>query len=431
MADLILRNARVVDATQDGLADVAVANGVIYAVGENITDDAPTEIDAGGLTLLPGLIDAHVHFNEPGRAHWEGFATGTAALVKGGVTSFFDMPLNSDPPTISARAFDEKRQLADTHSRANAYLWGGLIPGNLDELAGLAERGVIGFKAFMSNSGIAEFPHVDDYTLYTGMNKLAELGKILAVHAENDAITNGLAQAAQQQGKTGVRDYLESRPAIAELEAIQRMITLSADTGCAVHIVHVSTAQGVDLVQSARQAGVDITCETCPHYLVLTADDVESIGAAAKCAPPMRSAENQSALWERVLDGRIPMIASDHSPAPMSLKQGDDFFAIWGGIASCQSTLSLMLTYGYHQREMDLKQIAAVTSANVAERFGLTTKGRIAPGADADLTLADIDSSYTLRAEDLAYRHPISPYIGYELRGVVQKTWVKGRLVYG
>jgi allantoinase len=438
MADLIIRNARVIDASSDDVRDVSVEDGKIAEVGHNLNGSAVQEIDASGLVLFPGLIDPHVHFNEPGRTEWEGFETGTAALAKGGVTSFFDMPLNSSPPTTTVEAYDLKRRLADEKSKVNAYLWGGLVPGNLDQLEGLVKRGVIGFKAFMSNSGIEDFQASDDKTLRKGMLRIAELGSILAVHAEDDELTMQLAQQAIAEGRTGVRDYLASRPAQAELNAIKRVIALAEETGCRLHVVHVSTAEGIMHIMQAAQQGVDLSCETCPHYLVLTQDDVERIGAASKCAPPIRSAQARDDLWTLLLaqwtvteGDALMVIGSDHSPSPVSMKQSDNFFAIWGGIASCQSTLSLMLTAGYHQRGMELSQIAALTSYNTTQRFGLTSKGRIAEGADADLVLVDIDASYRLKADDLEYRHRISPYIGMELRGQVQKTWVGGKQVYG
>lgn len=431
MVDYIIRNARVVDATQDQIADVAIENGTIAQIAPNITGAAAQIIHADGLTLLPGGIDAHVHFNEPGRTDWEGLAAGSSALAKGGFTSFFDMPLNSTPPLTTPQAYAAKRQLADEKSVVNAYLWGGLTPHNLDQLAALAECGVIGYKAFISNSGIEDFAHSDDYTLYRGMEIIAKTGKILAVHAENDAITAGMTQAARRAGKTSARAYLDSRPIIAEVEAIQRVITLAKATGCKLHIVHVSSAAGIELVNNAKSAGLDITCETCPHYLCLLDTDVERIGALAKCAPPIRDADEQNRLWQSLLAERIDFIASDHSPSPMSMKQGDDFFAIWGGIASCQSTLSLLLTHGYHERGISLQRIAALTSAKVAQRFGLINKGFIKAGYDADLTLVNVDAAYTLQADALEYRHKISPYVGMALRGVVHKTWVGGEIIYG
>lgn len=431
MTDLIIRQARVVDAQQDQVADVAIIGSTITEIAPQIATSAPSEIDAIGHVLFPGGIDPHVHFNEPGRVDWEGLETGSAALARGGMTSFFDMPLNSTPPTNTVADYRTKRQLADAKSAVNAFLWAGLTPHNLDHLEALSETDVVGFKAFMSNSGIDDFAAVDDAALYRGMRILAPLGKIVAVHAENDSLTRALAAEAIAAGRIGIRDYLHSRPVVAELEAIQRAILFAEETGCKLHIVHVSSQRGVELVTEARSRGVDVTCETCPHYLCLNEADVERIGAAAKCAPPIRSAAEQDALWEALLAGHIQFMASDHSPAPMALKQSDNFFEVWGGIASCQSTLSLLLTEGYHKRGSSLQQIAALLSHNIAERFGLRKKGKIEAGMDADLTLVDVDATYTLRTEDLAYRHKISPYLGMNLRGVVHKTWVGGNLVYG
>lgn len=431
MTDLIIRGARVVDATQDHVADVAIKDGMIEAVGPNLSQNAAAEFDASGYVLMPGGIDPHVHFNEPGRVEWEGIATGSEALARGGVTTYFDMPLNSIPVTTTAAAFDLKRQAIRARSRVHGYLWGGLIPGSVDEMMGMALLGAVGFKAFMSNSGLPEFPAVDDATLFAGMLRAAELGKIVAVHAENDSITAALAHEARSAGRVSARAYLDSRPVIAELEAVQRALFFAGEARCKLHIVHVSSGHAVELIARARADGVDVTCETCPHYLVLTDEDVERLGAVAKCAPPIRNAHEQAALWTHLLSGAINMIASDHSPAPPELKASADFFAVWGGIAGCQFTLPLLLTYGYHQRGMRLSEIAAVTSRNVAERFGLRHKGRIMAGMDADLALVDIDATWRLAAADLAYRHRISPYVGMEMRGKVLATWVKGVQVYG
>ncbi|MBK8137049.1 MAG: allantoinase AllB [Chloroflexi bacterium] len=430
MYDLIIRNGKVVDAQQEVMADVAVRGGKIAAVGTGLDADATEEIDAAGLIVFPGGIDPHVHFNEPGRADWEGLETGTRALAAGGVTTFFDMPLNSSPPVLNVEAFEAKAAAAREKSLVNAYFWGGLVPGNLGELKGLHRCGVIGFKAFMSNSGIDEFPAADDYTLYEGMRIAADLGALVAVHAENDGICGALAHRAVAAGKVSARDYLESRPVVAELEAIQRAILYADITGCRLHIVHVSSGAGIDLVKAARARGVDVTCETCAHYLVLTDEDVVRLGAVAKCAPPIRSQAEQDALWKHVLAGDVQMVTSDHSPAPMALKQGDNFFSIWGGIAGCQSTLPLLITEGYHGRGMSLREVAAVTSTRAAARFDFDNKGRIVAGADADLALVDIDSHWTLAAEDLQYRHKVSPYVGMEMRAQVMWTLVGGRTVW-
>src|SRR5262245_22889169 len=301
--DLIIRNGALVRSTDVIQADLAVADGRIAAIEPAIAGMSAAEIDARGLHVLPGVIDAHVHFNEPGRADWEGFATGTRALAAGGATAFFDMPLNAHPPTLDAASFDLKLAAAQQSSLVDFALWGGLTPDNLDRLGELAERGVIGFKAFMSNSGIDDFAAADDLTLYEGMARAAKLGRIVAVHAESDQLTGLLARRAIARGQVGVHDYLASRPVIAELEAIERAILFANETGCALHIVHVSSGRGVRLVAEARLRGVDVSCETCPHYLALTEDDVERLGALAKCAPPLRPQEEQAALWQQLLDG--------------------------------------------------------------------------------------------------------------------------------
>jgi len=429
--DLILRNGTAITSTNITHADIAVADGRIIGIAPALEGTSNEEIDATGLHVFPGVIDAHVHFNEPGRAEWEGFATGTRALAAGGTTTFFDMPLNAHPPTTNVVAFDLKCAAAQASSLVDFGLWGGLVPGNVEQLDDLAGRGVVGFKTFMSNSGIDDFPSVDDLTLYEGMSRAAKLGRIVAVHAENDAITSLLAQRAIAEGRTGVRDYLRSRPVVAELEAIERAILFAQETGCALHIVHVSSGRGIALVAEARMEGVDVSCESCPHYLVLTEDDLERLGAVAKCAPPVRSQEEQDALWEHILNGTLPMVASDHSPAPAGMKSGPNFFKVWGGISGCQSMLQLLLTDGYFQRKLPLTTIARVTAEYVAGRFGISAnKGRIEVGADADLALIDLGTSAVLQAEDLLYRHQHSPYVGKTMHGRIVRTIERGTTVY-
>lgn len=428
--DLLVRGGRLV--TPEGIlrADLAIADERFVAIAPDLEGDAAATIDATGLHVFPGVIDAHVHFNEPGRTEWEGVATGTRALAAGGATSYIDMPLNAHPPTVDAASFDLKLAAAQASALVDFALWGGLVPGNLERLAELAERGVVGFKAFMSNSGIDDFAAVDDLTLYEGMREAARLHLPVAVHAENDTITRLLAERAIAEGRTGIRDYLASRPVVAELEAIARAIEFAAEAGCALHIVHVSTGRGVQLVADARARGVNVSCETCPHYLVLTEEDVERLGAVAKCAPPLRARVEQDALWEQLLAGTLPMVASDHSPAPPAMKTSASFFQVWGGIAGCQSLLRLLLTEGYDARALPLETIARVTANYVAERFRLPGKGRLAVSADADLALLDLTRSAPLQVADLQYRHRISPYVGRTLRGEVIHTLVRGRTVY-
>jgi allantoinase len=295
--DLIIRNAHIVLDDSVDIGSIAVTDGKIVEIGE-VTGTAVEEIDATDLHVFPGLIDSHVHFNEPGRTEWEGIATGSAALAAGGGTCFFDMPLNSSPPTLDGPSFDLKRAAAEASSCTDFALWGGLTPKNLDKLEELADCGVIGFKAFMSNSGIDDFSAADDFTLYRGMQIAAARGLVVAVHAENDSITSGLAAEAIRAGRTGVTEYLKSRPVVAEVEAIKRVIALAADTKCKLHIVHVSSAEGARHAQ-AGALEADVTYETCPHYFLMTENDVIRLGAAAKCAPPLLAARLR--LWPPII----------------------------------------------------------------------------------------------------------------------------------
>jgi allantoinase len=428
--DLILRSGTLVTADGPQEADLAVTDGRIADISPELEGVAREEVDASGLHVFPGIIDAHAHFNEPGRTHWEGFATGTRALAAGGMTAYVEMPLNAHPPTCDAECFDLKVAAAKASSFVDFALWGGLVPGNVVHLDELAERGVVGFKAFMSNSGIEDFKAADDLTLFEGMQRAAELGLPVLVHAENDQITSWLARRAVAEGRTTMRDYLDSRPVVAELEAIGRAILFAEETGCSLHVVHVSTGKGVALVATARARGVDVTCETCAHYLVLTQEDAEELGAAAKCAPPLRSRQHLEALWGQIVEGNVQFVTSDHSPAPPEMKVGDDYFKIWGGIMGCQSLLNVMLDEGHRERGLPLQRVAALLSGNVAERFGFPEKRHLEVGADADLALVDLDSSFTLRAEDLFYRHKMSPYVGRTFRGNVARTVVRGTTVF-
>jgi allantoinase len=428
--DLIIRDATLVTPRSVIQADLAVRDGVIVEIGRGITGGAREEIDASGLHVLPGVIDLHVHFNDPGRSHWEGWRTGSAASAVGGTTTVAEMPLNASPPTLTGATFDAKVAAAENASHIDFALWGGLTPVNLEAMAELAVRGVVGFKAFMSNSGINDFPAADDATLRAGMSRAAELGLPVAVHAEDDALTTRLAEAARRSGQTNYRAYLDSRPVEAELAAISRALELATETGCELYVVHVSSAAGIRLIADAKARGVRVRGETCPHYLLFSDGDLSRFGAPLKCAPPVRSTGEREELRRTVHDGLVDTLASDHSPSPPDMKESDDFFQVWGGIAGCQSLLPAALSSDAFTRDdAGLKRIAAMLSHTPAWLLRQSQKGDIQVGFDADLVLVDVDQEFTLEASDLHYRHPVSPYVGFPFRGRPLRTILRGNTV--
>lgn len=398
---------------------LAIEDGCITSAGPNIKAVADEEIDFGENLILPGWIDAHVHFNEPGRADWEGFTTGARALAAGGGTTFFDMPLNSSPPVITHAAFEEKRRIGENLSCLDFALWAGLTPDSLHHMEAMAAAGAIGFKAFMCPSGLDEFQSVGPSALRQGMEIAARVGLPVAVHAEDPEVIR-LHQLAHPPASTNMRAWLDSRPIEAELAAIQIAIELSGETGCDLHIVHVTCPQGIELVTAAKARGVRVTAETCPHYLLLDEHMAIDIGPAAKCAPPLRSAENVAGLWQQLMAGHIDTIGSDHSPSPPELKQGEDIFAIWGGIAGIQHGLPLLLNHGHN--------LSPLISANVATRFRLTQKGSLTVGHDADFMVLT-KKSYTISRESLLTRHAISPYIGLPTDFTITATYLRGQQV--
>lgn len=395
---MIVRGGTVVTARGVERADVAIKDGVISAIGGSLDEEAD-EVDATGRHVFPGGIDSHVHFNEPGRTEWEDIAHGSAALLAGGYTCFVDMPLNNLPVTTTVEAFDLKLSAMRRAAKTDYGLWAGLVPGNLDQLAPLVARGVMGFKAFMCPSGIDEFPECDPRTLREGMKRIGDLDSILLVHAEDPTLLR------EPAGPTAM-DFVESRPPEAEWSAISQLVELAIETDCRVHVVHVSTVEG------AAMLGGLVSGETCPHYMLYTHADLERMGGIAKCAPPLRR--------ERM--PLIPMVVSDHSPSTPALKQGDDFRKIWGGISGCQSTRQLLLALD----EWSPSQVAAATSTNIAQRFRVMDKGDVAVGFDADLWIVDLDHEDVVRRKDLLYKNPFSVHEGHRIRGRTVRTITRG-----
>lgn len=430
-ADLFVRNAKVVTAAEHFDGGVLIADGrIVELVRGDRSVLAKEVIDAEGLLLLPGLVDVHVHFSEPGRGHWEGFATGSRAAAAGGITTFVEMPLNAHPPTIHAPALALKQQAA-RKSVVDYALFGGLVDNNLDHLEDLHRGGVVAFKAFMVRA--TDFPRAHRDILRAGMARIAELGGLLAVHAEDEAMTTALTAALRAAGRTDRAAWGESRPVAAEVAAIDEAIAIAEETGCRLHIVHVSTASGIDRISAAKARGVKVTSETCPHYLIFDESDLERIGPAAKCAPPLRPAREREALWERVLSGAVDVIASDHSPCLWEEKEAgeDDIFKAWGGISGLQSTLPVLLTEGVAKRGLKPEDLVRMTATRPAELFGLAPrKGRLAAGADADFVLVDPSADTTLTKRDLFYRNPHSAYLGVKLVGGVRRTVSRGETVF-
>lgn len=430
--DLIVRGATLV--LPDGVvrADIAASEGRIARIAPVIDGAASEVVEAAGQYVMAGIIDSHVHFNEPGRTDWEGVETGSNALAAGGGTAFFDMPLNSLPPVTDAASFALKRAAAERSSRTDFGIWGGLVPGNAGEFEAMRDAGAVGFKAFMCNSGVEEFPLSNPSALRAGMKSAAALGMLVAVHAEDDSLAR-LRTVEQHALGTDARTWLKSRPVELELAAIRTAADIAGETGCALHIVHVSSPDGVALAHEERNRGVDISIETCPHYLLLCDQDVIRLGASAKCFPALRPEALRLRLWEALEEDGIDTIGSDHSPAPPEMKRSPDFFGIWGGISGCQHGFELLLSEALSRRkpEVALPHFSRLLSANVARRFRIDQrKGRLAEGFDADLTLISVDDEHTLSNADLLYKHRQGPYDGRKSTVRIVRTVVRGRTVF-
>lgn len=432
MTDVILRGRRVVTPEGSRPAAIHVSEGRITAVEEyeNVGAGIPVT-DAGDAVILPGLVDTHIHINEPGRTEWEGFVSATRAAAAGGVTTLLDMPLNSVPATTTAPALDIKRTAARNRIAVDLGFIGGVVPGNAEELPALHAAGVFAFKCFLVPSGVAEFPSVTERDLRVALPVLARLGALLMVHAE---LPEPLVAAAACLGGDPRRyaTWLGSRPATAEMDAIRFMGVLAAEYGVPIHIVHLSSADSFPVLVAARSAGARVTAETCPHYLTFSAEEIPDGATEYKCAPAIGTRDNRERLWEAMAGGELAAVVSDHSPCPPALKSRDtgSFVSAWGGIASLQIGISAVWS-GARGRGYSLEQLAEWMSTGPARLAGLSeTKGAIASGRDADLVLFRPDDEFTVDAASLRHRHAVTPYHGRRLAGVVEATYLRGAEVF-
>ena len=458
---MVIRSTRVVLADGVRAASIHVENGVIARIDDDRSNRGDL-FDAGDLVILPGLVDTHVHVNEPGRTEWEGFDTATRAAAAGGVTTIVDMPLNSVPATTTVAALDEKRSAARGRCHVNVAFWGGVVPGNASQLEPLVDAGVRGFKCFLVPSGVDEFQHVGEPELREAMPVLAGRGVPLLVHAESP-------ETIVPPTRSTYEAYLASRPPEAEVEAIRMIIRLAREFGTRTHIVHVACAEAVEEISRAKLDRVPITAETCPHYLMFAGEEIAEGATEFKCAPPIRHSHHREALWSGLHSGALDLVATDHSPAPPALKCRGDFVRAWGGIASLEMSLAAVWTrsaesLALHHTEVALHDTAAALhdtavalhdtavalhDTAVARAFqasvckitrwmcaapaalaGLSRKGRIAAGCDADLLVFDPDAEWIVDPARLQQRHKLTPYAGRRLRGAVRTTFLRGVRVW-
>ncbi|MEU8050635.1 MULTISPECIES: allantoinase AllB [Micromonospora] len=422
--DLVVRSRRAVLPHGQRPAAVAVADGRIAALaGYDAPLDAVVDEDLGDVALLPGLVDTHVHVNEPGRTEWEGFASATRAAAAGGVTTLVDMPLNSVPPTVTVAALETKRAAARGRCHVDVGFWGGVVPGNLGDLVALRRAGVFGFKAFLVDSGVPEFPPVDAGLLERA---LATVDALFVVHAEDPG------SVRESPPSPRYADFVASRPPEAERSAVATVVAAARRAGARVHVLHLSSVAALAELAAARADGVRLTVETCPHYLALTAEQVPDGATEFKCCPPIRDRGNQDRLWAALADGTVDCVVSDHSPCLPELKRADtgDFAAAWGGIASVQLSLPVVWTQA-RRRGHGLADVVRWMATGPADLVGLRGKGRIAVGADADLVAFDADAAFRVEPGRLHHRHPVTPYAGQRLTGVVRATWLRGEPVTG
>lgn len=406
-------------------ATLILANGKIQEVLSGRVQRAGVHLESfGDKVIMPGVIDAHVHINEPGRTHWEGFETATKAAAAGGITTLIEMPLNASPVTTTVDAFNQKLEAAKGKLHVNCGFYGGVIPGNINDLDGLLSAGVFGIKAFLTHSGIEEFPNVTEADLRKALPILKKHDAKLLVHCE---LHSSVTLSPSKGDPRSYANYLASRPRKWENDAIAQMIRLSAEFNVHIHIVHVSSSEALPLIRDAKRRGVRITAETCPHYLVFCAEEIPDGATEYKCAPPIRERANNELLWEALKDGTLDFVATDHSPAPLDMKetQRGDFMKAWGGIAGLQFLLPALWT-GAKERGFSLADVARLLSTSPADFLGLKQKGRIAPGCDADLVVWDPGASFVVRKEDIQHRHKLTPYRGRILFGRVDRAIVGG-----
>ena len=432
--DLCIRGRRVATEHGVGPASVHITRGYISSISifEDVPSSALEVIEANPESIvMPGLVDTHVHVNEPGRTDWEGFETATRAAAAGGVTTIVDMPLNSIPATTTLDGLKAKLAAAEGKLHVDTAFWGGVVPGNTSELEELWEAGVVGFKCFLIHSGVDEFPNVTESDLREAMPVLARLGAPLIVHAEVPGPVEACCQSISGEPSSSYQTFLQSRPREAENEAVALMIKLARETGCRIHIVHHSSADALPLLRNAKRFGLPLTVETCPHYLHFAAEDIPDGATEFKCCPPVRERENREALWEALRDGTIDFVVSDHSPCPpdMKLREQGDFMKAWGGISSLQLRLPIMWTET-SARGFAIEDLTKWLCRAPAQQVGLNLKGVIEDGNDADIVIWNPDKQFTVEPSMIEHRHKLTPYNGETLRGAVEKTFVRGQMVY-
>src|ERR1700757_587413 len=429
--DFALHSTQVLIENKLQNATLLIKDGIIIDIiaGKLNSTDFPIE-DVGDLVVMPGLIDSHVHINEPGRTEWEGFETMTKAALAGGITTLVDMPLNSSPVTISAKTFNDKLKATVGKLYCNCGFWGGLVPANADKLDELIKAGVLGIKAFLTHSGIDEFPNVTLADLKKGMATIAKYQIPLLAHAELDVMHEGISSF--EKNPSNYMAYLNSRPKVWEDNAVEMMIELCEELNCPTHIVHLSSANSLAQIKVAREKGLPLTVETCPQYLYFAAEDIPNANTLFKCAPPIRERANNEQLWQALKNNLIDFVVTDHSPATPDLKKIEtgNLKEAWGGIASIQFLLPVVFTAA-QKRGLGVIEVAALMSEHVAKFIGFqNSKGQLKKGYDADIVVWNPNEKFTVKSSDIHYRHKISPYVGEQLNGVVKQTYLAGKKVF-